>query len=128
WILTAYLNTIYFGNGAYGVQQAAQTYFQRARRQVVLGDLLAQGYIDQADYQNASRAPLPRPQEIRLPGTQGPAPYFSNYVKEQLVSHYGAAHVYGAGLKVQTTIDLPLQKLAREAISAQLSDPSGPAP
>ncbi|HUH21194.1 MAG TPA: transglycosylase domain-containing protein, partial [Gaiellaceae bacterium] len=26
-ILTAYLNTIYFGNGAYGVQQAALTYF-----------------------------------------------------------------------------------------------------
>src|SRR5207302_2004746 len=28
-ILTAYLNTIYFGNGAYGVAQAAQTYFHR---------------------------------------------------------------------------------------------------
>lgn len=27
-ILAAYLNTIYFGNGAYGVQQAARTYFQ----------------------------------------------------------------------------------------------------
>src|SRR4029077_2520603 len=27
-ILTAYLNTIYFGNGAYGVQQGARTYFQ----------------------------------------------------------------------------------------------------
>src|SRR3712207_9078246 len=26
-IRTAYLNTIYFGNGAYGVQQAAKTYF-----------------------------------------------------------------------------------------------------
>src|SRR2546423_739490 len=26
-ILTAYLNTIYFGNGAYGVEQGAQTYF-----------------------------------------------------------------------------------------------------
>jgi penicillin-binding protein 1A len=26
-ILTAYLNTIYFGNGAYGVQEAAQVYF-----------------------------------------------------------------------------------------------------
>ena len=35
-ILTAYLNTIYFGNGAYGIQQAARTYFEkgakRARR------------------------------------------------------------------------------------------------
>ncbi len=28
-ILTAYLNTIYFGNGAYGVERAAQTYFGR---------------------------------------------------------------------------------------------------
>ena len=26
-ILTAYLNTIYFGNGAYGVERAARTYF-----------------------------------------------------------------------------------------------------
>ena len=31
-ILTAYLNTIYFGNGAYGIQQAARTYFQQERR------------------------------------------------------------------------------------------------
>ena len=29
WILTAYLNTIYFGNGAYGIGQAALTYFQK---------------------------------------------------------------------------------------------------
>ena len=28
-ILTAYLNTIYFGNGAYGIEAAAQTYFGR---------------------------------------------------------------------------------------------------
>ena len=26
-IITAYLNTIYFGNGAYGIEAAAQTYF-----------------------------------------------------------------------------------------------------
>src|SRR5439155_10739766 len=26
-ILTAYLNTIYFGNGAYGIEAAAETYF-----------------------------------------------------------------------------------------------------
>jgi penicillin-binding protein 1A len=32
-ILTAYLNTVYFGNGAYGVDQAAVTYFgHRAKR------------------------------------------------------------------------------------------------
>ena len=29
-ILTEYLNTIYFGNGAYGIEQAARTYFQHS--------------------------------------------------------------------------------------------------
>src|SRR4249919_2189071 len=35
-ILTAYLNTIYFGNGAYGVQQAARTYFDKGARRLTL--------------------------------------------------------------------------------------------
>ena len=30
---TAYLNTIYFGNGAYGIEQAARTYFQHSARE-----------------------------------------------------------------------------------------------
>ena len=35
-ILTAYLNTIYFGNGAYGVEQAAQTYFGHGASKLTL--------------------------------------------------------------------------------------------
>src|SRR4249919_3198427 len=35
-ILTAYLNTIYFGNGAYGVQQAARAYFKRSAKELTL--------------------------------------------------------------------------------------------
>jgi len=35
-ILTAYLNTIYFGNGAYGVEQAARTYFDKRARDLTL--------------------------------------------------------------------------------------------
>src|SRR3989449_8612363 len=35
-ILTAYLNTIYFGNGAYGVQRAAQTYFNTSASRLSL--------------------------------------------------------------------------------------------
>src|SRR3954463_3096889 len=35
-ILTAYLNTIYFGNGAYGVQRAAQTYFNTTAARLTL--------------------------------------------------------------------------------------------
>ena len=36
WILTAYLNTIYFGNGAYGIGQAALTYFQKPANKLTL--------------------------------------------------------------------------------------------
>jgi penicillin-binding protein 1A len=158
-ILTAYLNTIYFGNGAYGIQRAAQTYFNtsakrltlaqaallaglpadpsgydpvtnpraaRTRRLEVLQDMLSQHDVTAADMQRAARAPLPRPQDVRLPGIQGPAPYFANYVKQQLISKYGTRRVFGGGLNVQTTIDLRLQKLARKAIESVLTNPNGP--
>jgi penicillin-binding protein 1A len=158
-ILTAYLNTIYFGNGAYGIQRAAQTYFNttaknltlpqaallaglpadpsgydpvtnpraaRARRLEVLKDMLAQGDITSTDLAAAARTPLPRPEDVHLPGIQGPAPYFANYVKQQLVSRYGTRRVFGGGLNVQTTIDLGLQKIARRAIESVLTIPDGP--
>ena len=35
-ILTAYLNTIYFGNGAYGVERAARTYFGHSAKKLTL--------------------------------------------------------------------------------------------
>ena len=35
-ILTAYLNTVYYGNGAYGVQAAAQTYFHKSVAKLTL--------------------------------------------------------------------------------------------
>jgi len=158
-ILTAYLNTIYFGNGAYGIQRAAQTYFNttasrltlpqaallagipadptrydpvvnpktaRARRLDILKVMLAQNEISELDLRRADRAPLPRAEEVRLPGIQGPVPYFVNYVKQQLIEEYGTRRVFGGGLNVQTTIDLRLQKLARTAIEGVLKEPNGP--
>jgi penicillin-binding protein 1A len=160
-ILTAYLNTIYFGNGAYGVEQAAQTYFHHSarpgklslaeaallagipsdptaydpatnpraakeRRDLVLTQMLDQGDISQAAYAHAIAKPLPSRQDIRLPGDAGPAQYFANYVKQQLVNRYGSGRVFGGGLKVYTTIDLKLQKMARNAIGKWLTSPTGP--
>jgi penicillin-binding protein 1A len=37
WILESYLNTVYYGNHAYGVQAAAQTYFSKPAWQLSLG-------------------------------------------------------------------------------------------
>jgi penicillin-binding protein 1A len=159
-ILTAYLNTIYFGNGAYGVQQAAQTYFghgarelalpeaallagipqdpsrydpvqnpraARERRRAVLRAMRDQNDISAAEYRTADRTPLPKPQDVRLPGTQASeGQYFVNYVKEQLIAEKGASAVFGGGLRVTTTIDLDLQRLGRKAIHDVLTDPNGP--
>src|SRR4029079_16204894 len=82
--------------------------------------------ITAADLRRAARAPLPRAQDVHLPGIQGPAPYFVNYVKQQLIEKYGARKVFGGGLNVQTTIDLRLQKVARQAIQSVLKEPNGP--
>ncbi len=158
-ILAAYLNTIYFGNGAYGVQQAARTYFKktaseltlaeaallagipadparydpvqrpqaaRARRDYVIGLLVELGRLTPAEAAAARATPLPEPEDIRLPGTQGPAQHFVNYVKDQLVAQYGANRVFGGGLEVTTTLDLALQEDARAAVKAAFPSPDGP--
>ncbi len=157
-ILTAYLNTVYFGNGAYGVQQAARIYFDKSavdlrlpeaallagipadpsyydpvarprlaheRRTVVLDAMREQRVISDAEYEHANAAPMPRPEDVHLPGTQGHAPYFANYVKDQLIAKYGARRVFGGGFRVKTTIDLELQKLARDAVAKWLPPDSG---
>jgi membrane peptidoglycan carboxypeptidase len=76
---------------------------------------------------SADRAPLPTADDVRPPGGQGPAPYFTNFVKDQLVAKYGAGRVFGGGLRVTTTIDLDLQLKARAAIERVLRNPDGPA-
>jgi penicillin-binding protein 1A len=159
-ILTAYLNTIYFGNGAYGVEMAARVYFHshasaltlpqaallaglpaspgaydpvenparaRLRRATVLNLMVEQGLITRSDAVEANRVRLPKPKHIHLPATKSRQPYFAEYVKQQLVPYYGSGGVFGSGLKVYTSIDLDLQRLAQEAIERTLPAKGGPA-
>ena len=53
--------------------------------------------------------------------------YFFDYVKEQLIERYGVTTVRKGGLKVYTTIDLNMQRLARKAIAEILNQPEDPA-
>ncbi len=156
-ILTAYLNTIYFGNGAYGVERAARTYFghkakkltwaeaallagipedpsrydpianpgqARARRAEVLRLMLEQGRIPRRFYLHALQAPMPK--HLHISATRGQAPYFAEYVKQQLIRTLHTGCVFGGGLRVVTTIDLDLQRRAQVAIKKWLPDPTGP--
>src|SRR6187551_3920010 len=159
-ILTAYLNTIYFGNGAYGIEMAARVYFgehasdltlaqaallaglpaspgaydpatnpkaAEARRRIVLQMMRDEGLITLTEQLTADEQKLPKPKDIHLPVTAGRQGYFAEYVKQQLVPYYGSGKVFGGGLKVYTTIDLNLQRLAAEAIDEWLPERDDPA-
>jgi membrane peptidoglycan carboxypeptidase len=56
WILTNFLNTIYFGEGAYGVQAAAETFFNKPVSELTV----AQDAVIAAVIQQPSTYPLPQ--------------------------------------------------------------------
>ncbi len=154
-ILTEYLNTIYFGHLAYGVEAAAEAYFgvhakdlqphQAAllaalvqnptaydplrhprqaleRRNLVLGKLLEQGYIDSFEYQLADSKPLlPKGRQIGFPPEKKTiANYFVDYVRQQLINLYGRQRALGGGLRVYTTLNPRMQRLALKAVRSTL--------
>ncbi len=163
-ILTEYLNTIYFGEGAYGIEAAARTYFGKAhpgcgttaepcasvlepweaatlaaiiaspsafdpkiypenalgRRNLVLEKMYEQGYITHEQYAEGIKQALPAPTDIEPPKLDSKAPYFTSWLRQQLVDRYGAAKAFFGGLKVKTTLDLRLQEAAEGAVSSTL--------
>ena len=67
----------------------------RQRRQLVLDALVEQGYVTAAQAAAAAAAPLPiRPHTVVRSHI---APYFVEYVIQQLVEHFGAARAFGGG-------------------------------
>lgn len=157
-ILSEYLNTIYFGNGAYGIQVAATIYFNKAvpdltiaecallaaipksptqfspsinpeaarqRRDLVLAKLLRRGVISQEEFDTASQTPLPTQGFFMGPATEQ-APYFVEYIKEQLIARYGTKTTFEGGLRVYTTLDLQKQAAAEKAVAAVLDQPGDP--
>ncbi|MDP2710063.1 MAG: transglycosylase domain-containing protein [Solirubrobacteraceae bacterium] len=175
-ILTEYLNSIYFGNGAYGIESAARTYFGNApdhigcgkterrcaselqphesallagmvaspsgydpivnpeaaknRRNIVLAKMLEQGYLTQAEYERGVNEPLPSRDVISPPRAQAASKssaYFATWVRQQVIERYGARDALLGGLRVQTTLDLGMQRRAEDAIKRWLGDPpAGP--
>ncbi|HEX5851542.1 MAG TPA: transglycosylase domain-containing protein, partial [Solirubrobacteraceae bacterium] len=53
--------------------------------------------------------------------------FFFEYARELLVHRYGSKTVQQGGLKVYTTINLNMQRLARKAIAETLNEPEDPA-
>lgn len=149
-ILELYLNQIYFGDGAYGVESAAHRYFGKPARDLTLPEaaLLAglprnpRDYTPRRSMEAAKRrrhlvlkamldarfidrtqlaAADATPIRVTDEAMAGTrAPYFVETVRQYLDEKYGSDVVYTAGLKVYTTLDLSLQQAAEAALEKQL--------
>lgn len=149
-ILEMYINQCYFGKGAYGIQAAAQTYFNKEIKDLTISDcallvglLKAPGRYSPTEYPhlalfrrnlvlNSMRdfGKIPSsfcdslkslPSEITLkPETLGKAPYFTEMLRRYLLHTYGEKSLYGGGLSVYTTLRLDLQQYAETLLYAQI--------
>jgi penicillin-binding protein 1A len=144
-ILELYLNQIYFGQGAYGVAAAAQTYFGKALSELTLGETgflagLPKSPNNYSPYKNPELAKrrqehvLARMQEagfitdldrqeasaqalsFRSPSAEQLAPYFVEHVRQHLMAKYGETMVYKGGLEIYTTLNTAMQKEAEQAV------------
>ena len=145
-LLELYLNQIYMGHGAFGVEAASRMYFGKSvqdltlpeaamlaalprspgnyspferpelaqrRRAIVVGRLLEQGYISEAEAKATNRAPLGLvPSERR----RGSGQYFLEYLQQSLEAKYGSDVLYKSGLAIYTTLDPALQRASEQAL------------
>jgi penicillin-binding protein 1A len=95
------------------------------RRNEVLEQMLDNGYITQAEYQDAVSQKLKLKRGFRYVNRR--EPYFFDYVQEKLIERYGVGVARRGGLRIHTTINPKMQDLARDAINAYWADPAGPA-
>src|ERR687891_534173 len=94
------------------------------RRNDVLEQMLDNGYIDQAEYEEARQKDLGLKRGFRYVNRR--EPYFFDYVQEKLIERYGVGVARRGGLRIHTTINPKMQDLARDAINAYWADPAGP--
>ncbi len=150
-ILEMYLNQIYFGDGAYGVQAAARRTFGKDVRDLTLAEsALLAGVVRNPLAYSPRRHPetaqrrraivlrsmedcgfisdetMRRAMEDSVSVAAAPlnpdnAPYFMEMVRQVLEAEFGSEAIYEGGLVVHTTLDLPLQQEAELVLENHLT-------
>lgn len=147
-IFELYLNQVYWGHNAYGIESAANIYFgkhaidlnlsegallagmirgpelyspyrnpegAKLRQNLTLDRMLDLEMISEEETFVAKMTPLNLKEE-KPKAKKYVAPYFTSYVVQQLVDKYGKEYVYKGGLRVYTTLDSRMQKVAENVI------------
>jgi penicillin-binding protein 1A len=148
-ILELYLNQIYLGSGAYGVETASQRYFGKSVRDLNLAEAATIAALPKAPGRYDPRrfperaiqrrntilelmrrdgaisdadASLAKAYPLRLAhgsASGDVAPYYVEWVRQQLEQKFGD-RIYQEGMRVYTTLDLELQGAAERALERQL--------
>jgi penicillin-binding protein 1A len=151
-ILGLYLNHIYLGHGAYGMQAAALTYFGKSVEELDLLECATLAGLPKAPnhyspisnperamgrarhvisrmvdegYVSAEEAARAIQGPLQLGGEKkavGLAPYLVENVRRYLQKTYGYEGLYQGGLQAYTTIDPTLQRVAEEAVRKGLRE------
>lgn len=148
-ILAMYLNSVYFGENAFGIEDAAKTYFDKTpkeltlaessmlvgvlpapsayspisgsmeyakeRQATVLGRMVTNGYINDAEKESAMTTELAYSSESDT--VNGIAPHFAEMVLSELNEKYGEERVARSGYQVRTTLDISLQRQLTDSIA-----------
>jgi penicillin-binding protein 1A len=145
-ILHLYLNQIYLGNGAYGVEAAAQSYYGKSASELTLAEMAMLAGLPKAPAgYNPTRNPevarerrnyvllrmneqvMAPPEEIREAletpihasdhdPVQAHMPVVAEEVRRRMVARYGEERTYTGGLEAFTSVDPELQRIAQEEV------------
>ena len=151
-ILELYLNKVYFGHGAYGVEMASKVYFGKSVNHLTLAEAsLIAGLVkaptlyspfndlsrakdrqaivlarmEEEGYINKSERTTAFAQPLYLASPKKGIEansYFIDYIKKYLEEKYGLDTVYKGGMKVYTTLNRGMQSSAVTAVQAGLKD------
>lgn len=152
-IITGYLNIVYFGRGANGIQAAAKAYFNKDTKDLsaseaallagliqgpsksenqeyatrrwnyVMDQMVANKWL-RADERSAAQFPTPIAKAAKDTGQSMPY-HIQQRIDEELAAEgYDSARLHSTGAKVYTTIDPKAQKAAEDAVTNKMKGQS----
>lgn len=150
-LLEMYLNQVPYGGSAYGIEEAARTYFNKPANDLTLDqaaflagltrapsfyspfvnpdlalarrdEVLRKMFEQKYITQQQYESAKNKPLKINPPKNNIKAPHFVFYIKSELEKEFGSDEVEEGGLKVTTTLDLDIQEEAEQILREELKD------
>lgn len=149
-ILELYLNQVYWGNRAYGVQRAAQRYFNKNASEITLNEAAYLAGLLKAPSKYSSNLKVAQERKQLVlkkmlefgyitqkqykqtlneklkfsssPGQFEKYPYYLSYVLEELKSRFDIEHLKEKGYKVFTSLDPQAQEIAEKVLNEEIKN------